>query len=246
MRKLIGLAVVTAVMLFSVTARAGGMSGTAYAIDSNQAMKPDYQYRTERGVEPQAEKTLWDYLSFFAIKSAPPEPVQELPGAQAEELKVRTRELVNQLVKNAYAEITDEYVLTVSSFVNLNNLYQTSSLGRYLGEQLIGELQTAGFGVIDIRKSNGLMIREHYGEYGLSRDMSELSRDHDSQAIVVGTYMYANGQILLNARILRNSDGMVLSHANLAFALDGLSSQMLADEAMPHRRGGVVKIEAMK
>lgn len=245
MDKSIGLAVVMAGVLYSVTAVAGGKSGTAYAVDSDQTIAPDYQYRTERTVEPQPGKTLWDYLSFFAIKSAP-EPVHELPGTQSEELRARTRELVHQLVKNGYAGITEEYVLTVNSFVNLNNLYQTSSLGRYLGEQMIGELQTAGFGVIDIRKSNGLMIRENYGEYGLSRDMNELSRSHDSQAMVVGTYMYANGQIMLNARVLRNSDGMVLSHASLTFALNGLTSRMLDDEAMPHPQGGIVKIEAVK
>jgi Na+-transporting NADH:ubiquinone oxidoreductase subunit NqrF len=90
------------------------------------------------------------------------------------------------------------------------------------------------------------MIREQFGEYGLSRDMNELSRVHGSQAMVVGTYTYANGQILLNARVLRNADGMVISHANIAFALDELTGQMLKDEALPPRRGGIVQIEAVE
>lgn len=230
-------------IVIAAVGAAGFFSDTTYAVDYPQAMKMDYQYRTARVAEPPAEKTLWDHLSFFAI---PSEPGHEFPAAEAEELRARTRELVYQLLQNAHEGLAEEYVLTVNTFVNLNSLYRTSSLGRYLGEQMIGELQAAGVGVIDVRKSNGLMIREQFGEYGLSRDINELSSVHGSQAMVVGTYTYANGQILLNARVLRNADGMVISHANIAFALDDLTGQMLKDEAMPPRRGGIVKIEAVE
>lgn len=223
---------------------AGLISGTTNAVDYPQAMKLDYQYRTARVLEPPAEKNFWDYLSFFARKPAK-DPVQEFPTAEAEELRARTRELVRQLLQNSAHGIAEEYVLTVNSFVNLNSLYKTSSLGRYLGEQMIGELQAAGVNVIDVRKSNSLMIRESFGEYGLSRDMNELRSNHGSQAMVVGTYTYANGQILLNARVLRNTDGMVISHANSAFALDSLTEQLLRDEAAPPRPGGMVKVEAV-
>lgn len=236
-------AIMVSIVLTGVVS-VGLFPGTAIAADYPKAMPMDYQYRTARAVEPPAEKTLWDYLSFFAIK-LPQEPGHEFPAAEAEELRARTRELVRQLLQNANDGLADDYVLTVNSFVNLNSLYKTSSLGRYLGEQMIGELQAAGIGVIDVRKANSLMIRESYGEYGLSRDMNELRRSHDSQAMVVGTYTYADGQILLNARVLRNSDGMVISHANTAFALDALTGQLLKDEAMPPRHGGMVKIEAV-
>lgn len=235
--------IVLAALVAAITAGAWPLFGLARAVDYPQAMKLDYQYRTARAVEPPAEKTLWDYLSFFAIKTTP-QATGELPAPEAESLRDRIRELARQLMENSTEGLADEYVLTVNSFVNLNSLYKTSSLGRYLGEQLLGELQATGVGVIDVRKSNALMIREPHGEYGLSRNMEELSRSHASQAMVVGTYTHANGQILLNARVLRNTDGMVISHANTAFALDGLTGQLLQDEAMPARRGGLVKIEA--
>ncbi len=240
MQKSIVLSIVMAAVIGS-----GLFSRTTNAVDYPQTMKLDYQYRTARVPEPPAEKTLWEYLSFFAIKTTK-DPEQEFLAAEAEELRARTRELVRQLLQNSPDGIAEEYVLTVNSFVNLNSLYKTSSLGRYLGEQMIGELQAAGVGVIDVRKSNSLMIRESFGEYGLSRDMNELRSNHGSQAMVVGTYTYANGQILLNARVLRNTDGMVISHANIAFALDSLTGQLLKDEATPSKRGGMVKIEAVK
>jgi len=216
----------------------------AASVTRSQASRPDYQYRTTRVAEPPEEKRLWDYLAFFAFRTDQ-ETGHEFPAAEAEELRARARELVKQLVANAQEGFAGGYVLTVNSFVNLENLYKTSSLGRYLGEQMIGELQAAGVEVIDVRKAKGLMIHQNLGEYGLSRDMNELNPAFASQAMVVGTYSYGNGQVLLNARVLRNSDGMVISHASLAFALDGLTGQMLKDEAAPPRRGGLISVEAV-
>jgi TolB-like protein len=246
MRKLIWLIVVAVGVLGAGAAVQGGsLFESVHVVDYAQMAKPDYQYRTAKSIEPPAQKTLWDYLSFFAVKSEP-EPGHEFPAAEAEELRARTRELVSQLLHNGGGGLVDEYVVTVNTFVNLYNLYKTSSLGRYLSEQMLGELQAAGVAVIDVRKTTTLLVREGFGEYGLSRDMDQLTPSQGAQARVVGTYSYVGGQILLNARVLRNSDGMVLSHANLAFALDVLTAGLLKDEAMPARRGGVVKIETAR
>ncbi|MBA3014784.1 MAG: hypothetical protein KKD63_11860 [Proteobacteria bacterium] len=226
------------------TGGAGVLAGGIFGGSSTQHSRPDYQFRTSRAAEPSEEKRIWDYFSFFAIRRES-DPGHQFPAAEAEELRSRTRELAQQLIVNGQEDVVDGYVLTVNSFVNLNNLYKTSSLGRYLGEQMIGEFQAAGIEVIDVRKAKGLMVHEYLGEYGLSRDMNELSSELGSQAMVVGTYSYANGQILINARVLRNRDGMVLSHANLTFALDELTLRMLKDESAPARRGGLVSVEAV-
>ena len=216
----------------------------AYSLDYPQAVQLDYRYRTERVIESsQKSRTIWDYFSFFAWKSKKNKAIMP-PAAESKILKARVKELERQLVVNARESIADEYVLTVNSFVNLNNLYKTSSLGRYISEQLIGDLQMSGIEVIDVRKAAGIMIHEKAGEYGLSRDMRELSYIHTAQAMIVGTYTYADGQIFLNARLLRNNDGMVLSNASLAFDLDPLTRRLLADEAMPPRKSGLVQIES--
>ena len=243
-----GLAAVVSifVLLISVKLWAEVLPPGTYVLDQPGPTGGDYLYRTEKIVaEPQHKKNLWEYLSFFAWKSDK-DDVHLFRAEEATELKMRVRELSRQLIVNAQEAIAEEYVLTVNTFVNLHNLYKTSSLGRYIGEQLIGELQLAGVEVIDIRKSAGLMIHEKHGEYGLSREMKELSYIHTSQAMVVGTYTYTEDQILLNARLLRNVDGMVLSNASLAFELDTVTRQLLADEAMPARKGGLVSVQAFQ
>ena len=194
---------------------------------------PDYVYRTGRVFSP---KPLWT-----TINKQEEQAISVCKGAH---LRFRVKELAAQLLGNAGDEYGDDFVLTVTTFVNLNNLYQTSAFGRYFSEQLISELQLAGVRVIDVRKTPGLMISESYGEYGMSRDMDELSYVHSSRAMLVGTYTFVDGEIFINARILGNPDGMVLSSASLVFGLDSVSGGLLADEGMPVRTADPVQVRA--
>lgn len=243
MKGLLLVAVVASSVLLNMASVAGQTRAASVRAEYAHTMRPEYLYSTGQVEQNSDEqKRLWDYFSFFAIKGDP-DNGHLYEAEEATTLKVRVRELSRQLILNAQESIADEYIITINSFVNLGNLYKTSSLGRYIAEQLIGEMQMAGVEVIDVRKTAGLMVSERHGEYGMSRDMNELNYAHASQAMVVGTYTYAQGQLFLNARLLQNSDGMVLSNASLVFDLDPVTRQMLSDESMPARRGRMVTIE---
>ncbi|MCK5404748.1 MAG: hypothetical protein KAI75_05935 [Desulfobulbaceae bacterium] len=148
-------------------------------------------------------------------------------------LALSVRDLTVQLHQNAQEESVREYVVAVSTFVNLNTLYRTSSFGRYLSEQMMNELQKSGVEVIDVRKTPGLQIYEKFGEYSLSRNMEDLSFTHPAQAVISGTYTYVENQIFVNVRLLRTSDGMVLSSGSLTLPLDAVTGGLLSDEAEP-------------
>ena len=161
---------------------------------------------------------------------------------QGEALRLRVQGMAHQLLEHAREAVADEYVLTVSTFVNLKQLYRTSSLGRYLSEQMITELQQAGLDILEIRKTPTILMSEEFGEYSLSRDMKELDFVHTAQATVVGTYTLSEGKLFLNARLLRNSDGMILSTASQVMDLDAVVAGLLADEGVPRKAGGLVQI----
>lgn len=164
--------------------------------------------------------------------------------ADGQAFRIRVGKLAGQLLANADEEIADQYKVAVSTFVNLNNLYRTSALGRYLSEQLMGELQTAGIDVVELRRTPSILISQAYGEYALSRDMDELAFVHSVQATLVGTYTVAAQQLFVNARLLRNRDNKVLASASLTLPLDPLIRSLLADEAVPGGKGAPVKIRA--
>jgi len=208
----------------------------------------DYVYRTSRLFSPAEQgKNFWEIFScdLFGLRSHEQDGEKtKIPEKAGTELKLMIRELASQLFANSPGLLSEGYTFSVSTFVNLDNLYKTSSLGRYIGEQLIGELQRVGLDVLDIRKSTNIMIEEDFGEYGLSRDMKELKLAHPSQAMVVGTYSVTEDQLLINARILRNIDALVLSSAHLIIDQNAMIRQLLANESLPSRHLVTVKVRA--
>ncbi len=203
-------------------------------------LPPDYVYRTSRVFPPPPTS----HIAPAGAEAKQAASAGLLEPAAGEKLAQGISILSKQLLENAKEEIDDSYGLMVTTFVNLNRLYSTSSLGRYISEQMISELQFAGINIIDVRKTPALMISEGHGEYGLSRDMDELSFVQPVQAMVVGTYTVAEGKIFINARVLRNEDGMVLSAAQLSLDADAVVARLLADEGMPVGPGKALQVRA--
>ncbi len=195
----------------------------------------DYVFRTERVFSPQGMGG--GLFSGFAGSNAS-------PVAANAALSTAVHNLAQRLLTGTQEEIADEYTVAVSTFVNLNNLYATSALGRYVGEQMIGELRGSGIAVIDVRKTPGIMVSRYNGEYSLSRDMKELRYIQNAQAMLVGTYTVAEGRVFLNARLLRNADNMVLAAATLEIPMDAVVAGMLADEGMPASKATPVAVRA--
>ena len=198
-----------------------------YFYNYPHAIPPDYVFRTARVFSPGNMSQSVSGPAAGSAGSAAPGPG----------LSARINQLGQALIGNAGEPVADEYVVAVSTFVSLDNLYATSSLGRYLGEQLLSALQQAGLEVTEVRKTPGLMVSPSHGEFALSRNMDEISRVQTAQAVVVGTYAVAGQEILVNARLLRNEDNRVLSSATLVLPLDAMTANLLANESMPASAG---------
>lgn len=192
-----------------------------YRYDYHHRLPTDYIYRTgqvfkERKKDAKAKKND-ENIGNLEIEA---------------DLAAVVRDIVVQLL-GSEEENLKEYAVAVSTFVNLNNLYRTSSLGRYLSEQLVGELHRATIDVLDVRKTPGLMISQENGEYSLSRDMDELSYVHQADAVLVGTYTFVDERLFINARLLNSADGRVLASASAESPVGSIIAQLLADESMP-------------
>ena len=197
-----------------------------YFYNYPHAIPPDYVFRTGRVFAPQN-------MSQFGLAGSGSSSIQAGGAGQGAVLEARSNQLGKALIANASEVVADEYVVAVSTFVSLDNLYATSSFGRYLGEQLLSTLQQSGLEVIEVRKTPGMMVSQYHGEYALSRSMDEIGLVQAAQAVVVGTYSVAGQDVLVNARLLRNSDNRVLSSATMVFPIDAMTASLLANESMP-------------
>ena len=133
-------------------------------------------------------------------------------------------------------------------FVDLARLTRTSSLGRYLSEQLMTEFQQHGYRVVELRKSRAVLVRAARGDYGLSRDPDNIASAAAARALVTGTYTVTGGKVLINARVLDNKDATVLASATTTLPLAPAVRVLLADSAVarPRQPGTATEMTYMK
>lgn len=118
--------------------------------------------------------------------------------------------------------------IIAATFVNIDNLQESSTLGRTLAEMFATGLVRAGLTVMEVKMRDSLFIRESTGELILSRDIRRLSASHDAQAVLIGTYAQAESMVYLNVRIVRSSDNVVLGASNVQLPMDKNIRAMLA------------------
>ena len=110
-----------------------------------------------------------------------------------------------------------------TSFVNLDNLKETSAFGRLVGVQVASRFSQHGYKMIDLRLSNGkVVVQERNGELVLSRDMKRINNSQDAQAILVGTYTIAGNRAFLSTRLVSTRDNTILSSYNFSIRMDDL------------------------
>lgn len=151
------------------------------------------------------------------------------PGyADAREIKLKVRELAEQLVSCVEESGLRGTVALPVSFVNMDNLEETSSFGRYIAEQMFHEFNQRGFPVREYRnRGNTIAQRNDQGEFYLDRPTRNVAVGKNG-LIVAGTYYSDQESIFVNARIIRPSDGMVLRTGQLVLQNTGVTRRMLA------------------
>ena len=101
--------------------------------------------------------------------------------------------------------------LLAASFVNLDNLAETSSMGRLLSQQIASRLGQYGYSVLDARLRHSLQIIPQQGEFMLSRHTAGLQNQHTVEAVLTGTYSLNGSVIFVSTRVLSLTDNAILA-----------------------------------
>ena len=128
-------------------------------------------------------------------------------------------DLANQLLVNIKNSTRKNYKIILTSFVNLDNFSQTSTIGRVLSEALIDELHIRRFHILDYRTQELIIVNKD-GEFSLTRDAKRLSDEVPESLVLVGTYtLISSNKILINTRILNTATFDVVSTAKVNLAI---------------------------
>ncbi len=116
--------------------------------------------------------------------------------------------------------------IIVASLVNIDDL-QSSRLGRTISEQLSTRLTMNGYTVIELKLRGNIFVKEGAGELLLSRELKEITRNHQAQAVLVGTYAPSRGSLFVDIKLVGVGDNQVIAAHDYALPIDGDIRAML-------------------
>ena len=146
--------------------------------------------------------------------------------------------LATQMMQNKKFDTTKAVLIT--SFVRLDNLKKTTEFGRVISESMINELSNRGFNVIEFRGQMSVSVNAQ-GEYYITRDVNKMRQKIVNTYVVVGTYSRQYGKVMLNARVLDNSSGQIISSARSTYVHNLRNDCVVFKDCKPPRTIKIVK-----
>lgn len=131
------------------------------------------------------------------------------------------------LFKSAVKGMSKERTILATSFVNIDDLQQSSTFGRLVGDTVASDLVRNGYNVIEVRLRNSLFMQPRLGEFMLSRELRNVGAEHNAQAVLVGTYALGGEYVYVNARLVSVMDSQVLSSHDFRLPLNRDIRKML-------------------
>lgn len=101
--------------------------------------------------------------------------------------------------------------IMVTTIANIDNLEDSSSFGRLLGEQISVRMAQVGLAVIEAKFYQGLTFIPRTGEFILSRELREWGKIQKANVFVAGTYAVAEDVVYVTLKMLNFEDSRILS-----------------------------------
>ncbi|MDR0465760.1 MAG: hypothetical protein LBH94_00205 [Deltaproteobacteria bacterium] len=144
----------------------------------------------------------------------------------AQELKLKVRELADQLIASLPNDSLADYIALPTSFVDQNDFSESSPLGRYMVEGLTYEFNQRGFPVREYRTDGVITMDEGTGETTLARKGKLATAKGKNNVLILGTYHLDQDAIFVNARMVRPSDQLVLRTAQIMLTPNPVTLRM--------------------
>lgn len=100
--------------------------------------------------------------------------------------------------------------ILVASLVNIDDL-TSSRFGKTVSEHVATKLTQLGYTVIEVKLRNAIFVKQPDGEFMLSREVKDISQNHNAQAVVVGTYSESLGAVYVTIKTVGLSDSITIA-----------------------------------
>ncbi|MFC7409629.1 MULTISPECIES: FlgO family outer membrane protein [Hydrogenophaga] len=107
----------------------------------------------------------------------------------------------------------------MATLVDLDDLERSSRWGRLASEHLAARLANRGVLVKELKLRQHIFMAQDSGALLLSREVKDLSLEHDAQAVVVGTYTVGGDTVYVSLKLIRPEGNTVMSAHDYSFPL---------------------------
>ena len=146
--------------------------------------------------------------------------------------------LATQMMRNKKMDTSKPVLIT--SFVRLDNFKKTTEFGRIVSESMIDEMSNRGFNIIEYRGQLAVSVNEK-GEYFITRNPYKLKDQVPNTYVVVGTYSRQFGKVMLNARVIDNITGKIISSSRATYLHNKRNDCILFKDCKPARTIRIIK-----
>jgi TolB-like protein len=134
----------------------------------------------------------------------------------------------DKLLQHASPSLDRAKPILTATLVNIDNLHQSSRLGRLISEHLSSRFTQQGMQVIEMKMRGTIFVQAGEGELLLSREVKDISASHRAQAVIVGTYASGQDYIYVTTKLVRSADNVVLAAESYVLPMDSNLSAMVA------------------
>jgi len=121
----------------------------------------------------------------------------------------------------------DQKILA-ASFVNIDNLKESSTLGRVISEQVSSRLAQHNYKIIEIKlRQDSVFIKEGEGEFILTRELQQIGESYQADAVLVGTYAVSEPVIFVSARLVDSEKNIVIGSYDYQIQMDYVTESLL-------------------
>lgn len=135
------------------------------------------------------------------------------------------------LMAQAKNNLFSNQPLIVATLVDINVLEKSSTLGRMISEQISAVFSQAGYQMIEMKFRETVYMKRNEGELLLTREITEIAKQHNAQAVIVGTYGIAADLVYINLKVVQPGTNYVLAAYDYALPIDTNIRMMLTPRA---------------
>lgn len=124
------------------------------------------------------------------------------------------------LIQQLNGRINPAQTMIIATLVNIDELSSSSTFGRLASEQISSRFSQSGYSMIEMKFRDYVYMKQDQGELLLTREIKDVAKNHNAQAVIVGTYAMSTDAVFVNLKVIQPANNVVLAVHDYAFPMD--------------------------